>query len=91
MFEPQSYMCMYLCSPVMLIMIFFISDMLAAKDTEIAGLRSHITDALALVPSSMYGDQTLGMMFATKQIWMVCISKFLCFQMVKLSENQSFL
>ena len=39
--------------------------MLAAKDTEIAGLRSHITDALALVPSSMYGDQTLGMMFAT--------------------------
>ena len=50
----------------MLIMIFFISDMLAAKDTEIAGLRSHITDALALVPSSMYGDQTLGMMFTTK-------------------------
>lgn len=35
--------------------------MLAAKDTEIAGLRSHITDALALVPSSMYGDQQLGM------------------------------
>ena len=30
-------------------------------------------------------------MIATIQIWMVCISKFLCCQMVKLSENQSFL
>ena len=33
---------------------------MAAKDMEIAGLRAHINDALALVPSSMYTDQSLG-------------------------------
>ncbi|XP_067945917.1 macoilin-1-like isoform X2 [Watersipora subatra] len=35
------------------------TQIIGAKDIEIAGLRSHITEALALVPSSMYTDQSL--------------------------------
>jgi len=37
----------------------YFSGALAAKDNEIASLRSHITEALALVPSSMY-DTSMG-------------------------------